>query len=172
MNKAIFLDRDGTINYDVGYCAKVSDFSFIVGVRAAIKSLNDANYKVIVITNQAGIGLGKFTIADLEGIHWHMNYCLGKTGAKIDKIYYCPHKIEDNCDCRKPSTKLLLQAAKDFDIDLTKSFTIGDRSYDIEIGKKVRCKTFLIGKDNNCGADYLVDSLYEATEKIFHNGSY
>jgi len=137
-NKAVFLDRDGTINVDKGFVYRVEDFEFIDGVTEAIRALNKNNFKVIVVTNQSGIGRGYYNEEDLHNLHYFINKELSKYDAWIDKFYYCPHhpkaKIEKyriDCKCRKPNTGLLQQAIKDFDIDARQSFLIGNSLRDI-----------------------------------------
>ena len=144
-NRAVFLDRDGTMAKDVHYCSGPEDFELFPNTAKAIKLLNEHGFKVIVITNQSGIARGYFTEETLAKIHEKMKGELAKEGAWVDAIYYCPHHPDDNCDCRKPKPKLVLQAVRDFDIDLKCSFVIGDLQMDIDLGKAVGCKSILIG---------------------------
>lgn len=144
-NKAVFLDRDGTMAPDVHYCSRPEDFELFPDTAKAIRLLNQHGFKVIVITNQSGIARGYFTEEILAEIHEKMKNALAVEGAHVDGIYYCPHHPEDNCDCRKPKPKLVLQAARDFDVDLEHSFVIGDLQMDVDLGKAVGCKTILIG---------------------------
>jgi D-glycero-D-manno-heptose 1,7-bisphosphate phosphatase len=148
-NKAVFLDRDGVINKKIigDYVKCWEEFEFLSGVKEAIKLLNQANFKVIIITNQAGIGRGVMNESQLQMIHQKMLDELQTDGAKIDAIYYCPHHPDDNCNCRKPKTGMLKQADKDFNIDFKNSWMIGDESKDIEAGKKMGCKTYMVTKD-------------------------
>ena len=151
-NKAVFLDRDGTINVDKGFVYRIEDFEFIDGVPEAIRLLNKSNFKVIVITNQSGIGRGYYTEEDVQKLRHFINKELGKYDACVDKFYYCPHhaeaeieKYRTNCECRKPNSGLLRQAINDFNIDPSESFLIGDTLRDIEPGNAVGCSTILIG---------------------------
>ena len=150
--KAIFLDRDGTINKYVGFLRNIDDFELIDGVSEAIKHINQSGYLAIVVTNQPVIARGEVTWDELHEIHKKMETLLGKDGAYIDGIYICPHhpdkgfegerpeyKIE--CDCRKPKPGLLLQAAKDFNIDLSLSYMIGDSDNDVEAGNRAMLKS-------------------------------
>lgn len=148
--KAIFLDRDGTINKYVGFLRNIDDFELIEGVSEAIKMINQSGYLAIVVTNQPVIARGEVTWDELHEIHKKMETLLGKDGAYIDGIYICPHhpdkgfegerpEYKFDCDCRKPKPGLLLQAAKDFNIDLSKSIMIGDSSRDVEAGKNSGC---------------------------------
>ena len=143
-NKAVFLDRDGTMAKDVHYCRRPEDFELFPDTAKAIKFLNERGFKVIIITNQSGIARGYFTEETLAEIHDKMKRELAKEGAYVDAIYYCPHHPDDNCECRKPKPKLVLQAVKEHNIDLKQSFVVGDLQMDIDMGKAVGCKTILI----------------------------
>lgn len=144
--KAIFLDRDGTINKMVGFVTKLEQFELIGGAAEAIKTINKSGYLAIVVTNQPVIARGDCTFEELQTIHDKMETELGKVGAFVDAIYVCPHHTDKgfegerpeykcNCDCRKPKPGLLLQAAKDFNIDLSESYMIGDSHRDVEAGE-------------------------------------
>lgn len=180
--KAIFLDRDGTINKYVGFVRKPEEFELIDGVSNTIRQLNNLGYLVIVITNQPVIARGEVTVDGLEEIHNKMETMLGKDGAYVDAIYYCPHhphkgfagelpELKIECECRKPKPGLLLKAARDYNIDLEKSWMIGDSEIDILAGKNAGCKTALISNNNlDYGQDAtllnLSDILYVLNEKI------
>lgn len=149
--KAIFLDRDGTINKYVGFLRNIDDFKLIEGVSEAIKQINQSGYLAIVVTNQPVIARGEVTWEELHEIHKKMETLLGKDGAYIDGIYICPHhpdkgfegerpEYKFDCDCRKPKPGLLLQAAADFNIDLSQSYMIGDSDRDVEAGRNAGCK--------------------------------
>lgn len=146
MNKAAFFDRDGTINVDVGYLHRIEDFKFIPGMPEFIKKFNDEGYKVIVLTNQAGIARGYYTEEDMQKLHRYINEQLAKIGAHIDAFYFCPHHpdITGPCNCRKPKTGMLEKAIKDFDIDVTKSVLFGDQPWDVECGERCGVKSFNI----------------------------
>lgn len=169
-NRAVFLDRDGTMAKDVHYCRRPEDFRLFPNTAKAIKLLSEHGFKVIVITNQSGIARGYFTEEALAQIHEKMKAELAKEGAWIDGIYYCPHHPDDNCNCRKPKPKLVLQAAKEHDIDLKHSFVVGDLSLDIDMGKAVGCKTILLldspQEDMNISPDYIASDLLEATQYV------
>lgn len=155
--KAIFLDRDGTINKYVGFLRNIDDFELIEGVSEAIRKINQSGYLAIVVTNQPVIARGEVTWEELHEIHRKMETLLGKDGAYIDGIYICPHhpdkgfegerpEYKFDCDCRKPKPGLLLQAAKDFNIDLSQSIMIGDSENDMLSGENAGCKkTVLVG---------------------------
>lgn len=146
-NKALFLDRDGTINVDTGHLYKPEELVFINGMPQLIKKYNDLGFKVIVITNQAGIAKGYYTEEDMNKLHSFMNKELqSKYNAEIDAFYFCPHHPEftGECNCRKPKTGMLEQAIKDFNIDVSQSLLIGDKSWDIECGEKLGIKSYII----------------------------
>lgn len=151
MNKAIFLDRDGTLNVEKNYLYKIEDFEFIPGMPEAIKKWNELGYKVIVVTNQAGVARGFYSENDVKSLHAFINDSLAKLGAHIDAFYYCPHhpihgigKYKIECNCRKPKTGMLEQAIADFDIDITKSFLFGDHDSDIEAGETMNIKSYKV----------------------------
>lgn len=157
MNRAIFFDRDGVLNVDVDYLYEVEKFSWVDGAREAIKLCNDKGCPAIVITNQSGVARGFFTEDDVKILHNFMNDELKKIGAYIDAFYYCPHHpkgivppYNTICDCRKPAPGMILQACRDFNIDVKNSFMIGDRQRDIECGINAGCReSFLFdGKGN------------------------
>jgi len=137
VNKAVFLDRDGTINVDKHFVYKPEDFEFISGVPQAIKSLNDDGYKVIVISNQSGIARGFYTIIDVEKLHKYIDGELAKQGAKIDAYYICPHHPDftGECECRKPKTGLVDRAVREFDVDVSVSYMVGDKESDEECAR-------------------------------------
>lgn len=158
--KAIFLDRDGTINKYVGFLRNIDDFELIEGVAEAIKLINQSGYLAIVVTNQPVIARGEVTWEELNEIHKKMATLLGKEGAYVDGIYICPHhpdkgfegerpEYKIDCDCRKPKPGLLLQAAKDFNIDLSESYMIGDSHRDVEAGENAGVKKSILIKENN-----------------------
>ena len=143
MNSAIFFDRDGVLNEEVGYLHEISKFKWIDGAVDAVKLCNEKNFLVIVVTNQSGIARGLYTEDDTKKLHNFMQTELEKFGAHIDAFYYCPHHPEGKvaayrkiCDCRKPEPGLILRACKDFDIDVAKSILIGDSDRDIEAGRR------------------------------------
>jgi len=175
--KAIFLDRDGTINKHIGFLRKPEELELLPGVAEAIKKINSSGYLAIVITNQPVIARGEVTVEELQVIHNKLETLLGKEGAYIDGLYYCPHHpdkgfageveaLKINCDCRKPKPGLILRAAEDFNIDLNRSWMIGDEGRDIGCGKNAGCKTALIGEDQSLGPDVISDSLLAAVEQI------
>lgn len=169
--KAVFLDRDGTINKYVGFLRDIDEFELLPGVADAIRKINDFGYLAIVVTNQPVIARGEVTYEQLQKIHNKMEVLLGRQGAYLDAIYYCPHhphkgyegeipELKIDCDCRKPKPGMLLKAATEFNIDLTESWMIGDGENDIRSGQAAGCKTALIGKEDY-GQDMTVGSLNE-----------
>ena len=157
--KAIFLDRDGTINEMVGFVTKPEQFELIEGAAEAIKAINKSGYLAIVVTNQPVIARGDCTFEELQTIHDKMETELGKVGAFVDAIYVCPHHTDKgfegerpeykcHCDCRKPKPGLLLQAAKDFNIDLSESYMIGDSHRDVEAGENAGVKKSIKVEEN------------------------
>ena len=158
--KAIFLDRDGTINKYVGFLRNIDDFELNDGVSEAIKKINRSKYLAIVVTNQPVIARGEVTFEQLNEIHNKMETLLGQDGAYLDAIYYCPHhpdsgfegevkELKIDCDCRKPKPGMLYKAAEDFNIDLSESYMIGDSDNDILAGNAAGCKSIKIEKDGD-----------------------
>ena len=169
--KAIFLDRDGTINKYVGYLRTPEQFELLDGVGEAIRKINLSGYLAIVVTNQPVIARGDVTVDGLQQIHNKMETMLGKEGAYLDGVYYCPHhpdkgfageveELKIVCECRKPKAGLLLQAAKDFNIDLSQSWMIGDSENDVLAGKNAGCKTAFLG-NGKFGQDISINSIGE-----------
>lgn len=138
VNKAAFFDRDGTINVDVHYLYRPEDLRFIDGMPEFIRKWNDLAYKVIVVTNQAGIARGYYTEQDMHKLHRYMNRKLTKYGAHIDAFYFCPHHpdITGPCHCRKPEPGMIEQAIRDFDLDPARCILFGDKPEDIKAGEK------------------------------------
>lgn len=174
--KAIFLDRDGTINKYVGFLCSADDFELIDGVAEAIAKINRSGYLAIVITNQPVIARGEITWEGLQEIHNKMETCLGLEGVYLDGIYFCPHhphkgyegeipELKYECECRKPKPGMLIRAAEDFNIDLANSWMIGDSENDIQAGKAAGCKTALIGNEK-LGQDINGKNLLEIIVEI------
>ena len=171
-NKAVFLDRDGTMAPDVNYCRRPEDFELFPDVPGAIRELNENGFKIVVVTNQSGIARGFFTEETLALIHRKMKDELAASGAGIDAIYYCPHHPDEHCKCRKPGTELFEKAAKDLNIDFSSSYVIGDSEKDINAGKALGCKTILINTspvtDEELAdpPDYSTHSFFQAVQWI------
>lgn len=173
--KAIFLDRDGTINKYVGFLRNIDDFELLPGVAEAIKKINASGYLAIVATNQPVLARGEVTFEQLDEIHNKMETLLGQEGAYLDAIYFCPHhqdkgfegevpELKIECNCRKPKPGMLLKSAEDFNIDLTSSWMIGDGKHDIGAGKNAGCHTALIGNEDY-GQEMTVNSLLDFVDK-------
>lgn len=151
LRPAVFLDRDGTINEQMGYINHISRFQLLPGVGAAIARLNGQRIPVVVVTNQSGLARGYFPAALLEAVHEKMFRGLAEDGAHIDGLYLCPHHPEAKearyrqaCDCRKPKTGMLEQAARELGLDLARSYVIGDRWSDLRCGAAVGARTILV----------------------------
>ena len=150
-NKALFIDRDGVINVDKDYVFKISDFEFTDGAFELCKYFQFLNYKIFIITNQSGIARGYFSIKDLNLLHDWMLKCFSNEKIFIEKIYYCPHhpEFDMKCKCRKPQPGMILKAAEEYNIDLSKSLLIGDKNTDLEAGKNAGVKNLILIKKNN-----------------------
>lgn len=144
MNKAIFLDRDGTLNIEMNYLHEVDKLVFIDGTYEALSLLKVHGYKLIVISNQSGIGRGYYKSQDVEQLHQYMNAILDKQSAAIDAFYYCPHVEQDQCLCRKPRTGLIDHAVKEWNIDLTQSYMVGDKESDVMTAVTAGCRYALV----------------------------
>lgn len=145
---AVFFDRDGTLNVDPGYLSDPEELELYPGVPEGIAELKSIGFKIIVISNQSGIARGYFTDKVVDSIHGKINQLLSVFNTKIDAFYYCPYHPDFNtpeeCECRKPSPKLIFDAASDHNIDLTGSYFVGDSVSDIECGYNARIKTVLV----------------------------
>ena len=176
--KAVFIDRDGTINKYVGFLRDIDEFELLDGVADAIKKINASGYLAIVVTNQPVIARGEVSFEELERIHNKMETLLGKEGAYLDAIYFCPHhphkgyegerpELKFDCNCRKPKPGMLLKAAQDFNIDLAQSWMIGDGENDIRAGQNAGCRTALIGNETY-GQTVTVSSLKNFVEQYLN----
>lgn len=141
---AVFLDRDGTLNEHVEYLGDPTKFKLLPGVIEAIKGFNDLGYRVAVITNQPGIGMGYFSLEDFYRVNRELLAPIGKAGARIDKVYFCPHSHAENCSCRKPKTGMLERAVKDLNVDLSQSYVIGDTTVDLELARRAGIRSILV----------------------------
>jgi len=175
----VFLDRDGVINRNIDgdYVRHWQEFEFLPGSREAIQRLLRENTPVIVVCNQACIGKGLVSDATVQEINRRLVTQTSIASRKISAVYYCPHRIEDGCQCRKPKPGMLLKAAADWDLDLTRCYMIGDAISDIEAGSAVSCTTFLVktGRGNRAlqerqnwktQPDFIVEDLAQAVEII------
>ncbi len=181
--EAIFLDRDGTINFDHGYLGSTDEIEFLEGAIEGLRKLRSSfpNILFIIISNQAGIARGIITLEQVEAVNSRIKQLLSEKGIEIAKFYYCPFHPEFSSDedssCRKPSPKMLYQAAKDFEINLSRTYFIGDRHTDIESGKNAGTKTILIQsniypdeenilREKKMSPDFITSNLSEAAEYI------
>ncbi|EEF15720.1 D,D-heptose 1,7-bisphosphate phosphatase [Actinobacillus minor 202] len=179
-NKAIFLDRDGTINIDHDYVHKIDDFQFIEGVGKALKQLQDKGYLLVIVTNQSGIARGYFSEEQFHQLTEWMDWSLDEDyGVVLDGIYYCPHHPEGKgeyrevCDCRKPNAGMFLQAIKDLNIDPAKSYMVGDKLEDLLAAEAAGVKTKVLvhtGKavteEGKAKADLVLDSLVDLVRYV------
>ncbi len=187
--QAVFLDRDGTINTDIGYLHHPDLLELIPRAAAAIKLLNDAGFATVVITNQAGIAKGILQETLLTEIHTRLSALLQKENARIDRFYYCPHhpdavvqKYRVACQCRKPSPGLVLQAADELGIDVQRSYVVGDKSCDIELAHTVGATAIMVltgygaaelHKHREANLEpprYIAADLYGAVQLILNDG--
>ena len=173
MKKAILSDRDGVLVEDIGYHYKLEDFKLIPNAVEGLKLLK--KHKLFIITNQSGIGRGIYELEDFLKFNNHLIRELEKYKIKIEKTYCCPHKTVDNCDCRKPKMKFLKDAEKKFNVNLKKSFVIGDRKSDFEMGRNAGCNTIHvltgngINAKNDVNPDYFAKDLLDAAKWILEN---
>jgi D-glycero-D-manno-heptose 1,7-bisphosphate phosphatase len=141
---AVFLDRDGTINEEMGYINHLSRLVLLPQAAAGIRRLNEAGVKVVVVTNQSGAARGYFPASLVAAVHQHMEDLLGARGAHLDAIYTCLHGPDEGCGCRKPKPGLILQAAQEMDLDLARSYLVGDRYLDLETAARAGVKAILV----------------------------
>ncbi|MCK5594974.1 D-glycero-beta-D-manno-heptose 1,7-bisphosphate 7-phosphatase [bacterium] len=175
--RAVFLDRDGTVNLEVDYLKSIKDLKLIKNTAKAIRILNRNRIKVIVVTNQSGINRGLFSINDLDAIHNELKKRLRRHGAYIDAIYHCPHHPDEKCSCRKPNNGMFKLAARDFDLKLNKCYVAGDKLADIKAAHNVSATGILVRtgygkseqddlKEADIMPDYIAEDLYEAVKWI------
>jgi len=163
--KAVFLDRDGIVNIDKGYVYRISELQLVPGIISFCLNAQNQGYKLIIITNQSGIARKMYTQKQMMHFHDHLTHLLKQSGVYIEDIFYCVHHPHFNgrCFCRKPGTLLLERAAATHQIDLSRSYIIGDSERDILAGKSMGCKTILVGYPNHSSADWVVDNLHQAS---------
>lgn len=141
---AVFLDRDGTLNEHVEYIHEVEKFRLIPGAVEALKRLKDHGFRLVVVTNQPGIGMGYFSKEDFFRVNREFLKLVRAGGVTLDRVYFCPHSDNDRCDCRKPATGLIERAVAELNLDLTRSFVVGDMTGDVELGRKAGCRSILV----------------------------
>lgn len=152
----VFLDRDGTLNVDTGYVKSPDDFTVLPGVGAALARLKQAGARLVVVTNQSGLGRGYFSSRDLEAIHSKLRLVLAEDGVTLDGLYFCPHHPDDHCNCRKPARGMIDRAHAELKVDLSRSYVIGDSIRDIELAKQVGARSLLV-MTGPSGAEALAD---------------
>lgn len=190
MERVVFLDRDGTLNQEVRYLYRPRDLVLLPGVPQALKLLKEAGYRLVVVTNQAGVARGYYGEEDVRKLHRHMNRVLEAEGVSIDAYYYCPHHprygvgiYKQACNCRKPGTGMFEMAQKQFQVDKARSFMVGDKLLDAEAGKNYGLTSILVGtgygkeqheRDVAAGKgflyDYYAESMMEAARWILEKG--
>ncbi|OPY88288.1 MAG: D-glycero-beta-D-manno-heptose-1,7-bisphosphate 7-phosphatase [Syntrophaceae bacterium PtaU1.Bin231] len=174
---AVFLDRDGTINEEVGYLDRLERLRILPGAAEAVRRINESGLKAVVVTNQSGVARGYFTEAFVRAVHDRIRKTLRREGAEIDRFYYCPHhpsegigEYRKNCSCRKPEPGMLKRASEELDIDLNRSYFVGDTLKDVETGRRAGTKTVLVRTGYgdaetiadirpDCTADNLLDAV-------------
>jgi D-glycero-D-manno-heptose 1,7-bisphosphate phosphatase len=185
MSRAVFLDRDGTVNEEVGYLTDLSKLRLIPGAGKAIRRLNEAGFKVVLVTNQSGVARGYFPEALVHEAHAMLDEMLKADGARIDAVYYCPHHpnagnsaFTIDCDCRKPKTGLIERAVRDLSIEISRSYMVGDKWSDIELAHRAGVRAILVKSgfapddpankrpDHLREPDFLAHSLSEAADWI------
>jgi histidinol-phosphate phosphatase family protein len=166
--RPVILDRDGTIVVDAGYLDDPQQLRYLPGAVQGLRRLHRAGHPLVVISNQSGVGRGLFTLERLEAINQRFRAMLAEDGAPLAGLYFCPHSPEAGCDCRKPNTRLIRQAAEALGFELRDAIVIGDKSSDIELGKRVGATTILVASGSGASdgkpahPDYVVRDLLEA----------
>ncbi len=187
MKRAVFFDRDGTINVEAGYIRDLANLKLIDGAASSIEKLRKAGFLAVLITNQSGPARGYYSEDWVKQLNNRVQELLAEQGTKLDAMYYCPHlpdgsipEYTKECDCRKPNPGLFLSAKKDLDIDLTSSFMLGDKATDVEAGHNAGCKSILLktgygeqvlaGEYQNIpDADYIAADINDGAEWILQN---
>ncbi|MDZ7361902.1 MAG: D-glycero-beta-D-manno-heptose 1,7-bisphosphate 7-phosphatase [candidate division KSB1 bacterium] len=184
LNRAVFLDRDGTINEEINYLSRPEQLRLLDGAAEAIRLLNQAGFKVVIVTNQAGVARGYFSEETVQEIHRALENLLGENGAHVDAVYYCPHHpdaghgvYKTDCQCRKPRPGMLEKAAAELGLDLRQAFVIGDKISDLQAGRAVGCQNILVRTGYGLESekqfsacdwqpDWIADNLLEAARWI------
>ncbi|WP_455376981.1 lipopolysaccharide heptosyltransferase II [Petrachloros mirabilis] len=174
----IFLDRDGTLNHDPGYLKSAAELRLLPGVAAALARLKSAGARLVVVTNQSGVGRGYFTLKDLEAIHARLQGLLEQEGAVLDAVYFCPHHPDNGCLCRKPKTGMVERAVSELQLDLQRSYMVGDHPFDVQLARNIGARAVLlrpepsdgrveeVSQDQSAAPDVIVKSISEAAEWI------
>jgi histidinol-phosphate phosphatase family protein len=179
LRRAVFLDRDGTLNVDLKYISDPGQLELFKGVAQGLRLLADHGFLLVVVTNQSGISRGLYTHETVANLHKRLQELLAKEGVRIDRFYYCPHAPADACLCRKPGIELFNKAAKDLSIHIPSSAIIGDKPLDVEAGRKlglltalVRTQDFQLAPEDAAkdSADIEAPSFLGACERILARG--
>ncbi len=165
---ALFVDRDGVINDNLEYVHTPEQFHLLPGALESLKAAQEKGYRIIVVTNQAGIGLGYFSKEDFYRVNRKLLKAASAIGLSIDGVYYCPHAISDKCSCRKPLPGMILRAAREKRIVLNRSFMIGDRDTDLLAGRAAGCRVGFVGAKQDEEADFYGNTLAEVISAILH----
>jgi D-glycero-D-manno-heptose 1,7-bisphosphate phosphatase len=170
--RAIVLDRDGTIVRDHNYLDDPRLLEFLPGAAAALRQLTERGHPIIIVTNQSGVGRGRLTLERMHEINERFLRMVEEIGAIVDRLYYCPHRPEDDCECRKPKTKLVLEGAAAIGFEPADSVVIGDKSSDIALGRNLQAVTMLVSGDGRASdgdwvePDYIIRDLLEAARIV------
>jgi len=170
-DKVVILDRDGTMVVDRGYLDDPAGLEFLPGVAEGLRSLHAQGYRLVVITNQSGVGRGLFPIERVYAMNARLQRMAEEAGARLERIYFCPHAPDAGCDCRKPALSLMRQAAAELGFDPASACVIGDKHSDVEFGRRAGALTMLLGKRGSpplpsTAADYVIENLQEAADII------
>ncbi len=173
----VLLDRDGTINVDYGYLSDPSGVVLIEGAAEALKRLNGRGIKAVVVSNQSGVGRGYFTDKDVSAVNGRLSELLGERGARLDGIYYCPHRPDEECGCRKPKAGLFMKAAKEQGIDAGLLYVVGDKASDVELARNIEAMSVLVLTGNgpeelkklHSPPDFVASGISEAVDWIIND---
>jgi D-glycero-D-manno-heptose 1,7-bisphosphate phosphatase len=178
--RGIFMDRDGTVSEEVGYMYHAGLYKPFPWTGEAVRKINDSGYKAVLITNQAGVERGYFPESMVHEVHSVLDEELNRWSARLDGIYYCPHRPETQCDCRKPKPGMILRASREMNIELAESYMIGDRYVDVEAARAAGVKSVLLrsgdgliefekhGKTSAFQPHFIADNLLNAVEAILN----
>jgi D-glycero-D-manno-heptose 1,7-bisphosphate phosphatase len=170
-DKVVILDRDGTMVIDRGYLDDPAGLEFLPGAADGLRSLYSQGYRLVVITNQSGVGRGLFSIERVHAMNARLERMVEEAGAKLERVYFCPHAPDAGCDCRKPALRLMTQAAAELGFEPDSAIVIGDKESDVEFGRRAGAVTMLLGKReprilSSTTPDYVVESLAQAADII------
>jgi D-glycero-D-manno-heptose 1,7-bisphosphate phosphatase len=174
-DKVVILDRDGTVVVDRGYLDDPAGLEFETGAAEALKLWHANGYRLIVVTNQSGVGRGLFTLEQVEAMNDRLHSMVEALGTRLERIYYCPHRPEAGCMCRKPALGLLRQAASELEFDPSRAVVIGDKESDLEFGQRAGAKTILISRDSSnpktqTSPDMVLPNLLDAARSVIIQG--